>query len=379
MPFLPYYDHIDPGQGGSSMVIPELPRPVLDRPQVFTCSLCHEDFPSYEHWFQHRFEAHPYRRPLLVLGSREVNTPRFVVTTTLKPKQIQAINAEICRLDGQTISPATLAHRLATAKSGFFKVELVGAEGKLKVEYEISIEIATTEHASLVEQEFARLYTSGGVSVTSISGFIQATAGARTAQRYVDGLAAYLYGLLAKDQRGGTILSQEQGRARFNEAHQALAEIDRPLATVVAGIVSFQLNAFSKNEGLVAVPRLRVAMRWFDSVRKTGLLGAIEECDSTLAPTAHVPLDSSTDEVLTWMGLSPSKISALTRQIEKRMQQDDWLPEDRIKAKVLLASIYESEGAITKAAQVARGFRHDPVFGRLAERLISDKKDSADE
>ena len=376
MPFLPYYDHIDPGQGGSSMVIPEWPRPMLDRPQVFMCPVCHESFPSYEDRFQHRFEAHPYQRPLLVLGAHEVNTPRFVVTTALSAEQIRPVNASTCRLDGKTVTARMLARRLAEAQSGFLKVELTGAEGKITVGYEISVEIASDVHASLVEQEFARLYSPGVLSVASVSAFIRAASDARTARRYVDGLAAYLYGILAKDQRGETTLSQEQGRARLNEAGQTLAEIDRPLAAVVAGIVNFQSNAFSRSERLAPVPRLRSAMRWFDSVRTSGQLAAVDQADSPTTPNARVPLDSATDEILAWMDMPSDRLRGHAKQIAKRGQQDDWLPEDRIKAKVLLAAIHESERDAAKAGQVAREFRHDPVFSRLAERLISSEKES---
>ncbi|MFP3549120.1 hypothetical protein SB861_00230 [Paraburkholderia sp. SIMBA_049] len=375
MPFLPYYDHIDPGQGGSSMVIPEWPKPVLDRTEIFACPVCGEIFSSYEDRFQHRFEAHPYPRPLLVLGTQEVNTPRFVITTALSAEEIRPVNAAACRLDGKLVTARALARHIAVARSGFFKVELIGAGGKISVDYEISVEIASDEHAVLVEQEFARLYSPGGVSVASISTFIRATVKARTAQRYVEGLAAYLYGILAKDQRGETTLSQEQGRARLNEASQMLLEIDRPLAVVVAGIVSFQSNAFSRSERLSAVPRLLAAMRWFDSVRTRGLVIPVARPDGYSAPNARVPLDGATDEILAWMELPAARLRDLAKQIGKRSQQDDWLPEDRIKAKVLLAAIHESEGDVANAAEVARSFRHDPVFSRLAERIISEGKE----
>jgi hypothetical protein len=375
MPFLPYYDHIDPGQGGSAMVIPEYPRTILAEPPIFACPVCHINFPSYEDRFQHRFEAHPYNRPLLVIGSHEIETPRFIVTRPLDVLQIRPVNVASCRLDGRTITERDLAERISTARSGFFQVELTGDEGKIKVAYEISIEIPSDAHALFVEQEFGRLYSPGVVSVTSINGFIRATDTAKTARRYVDGLASYLYGILAKDRRGETGLSQEQGRAKLNEAVQTLSEINRPLAAVVAGIVNFQSNAFSRNKHLHGVPRLLTAMQWFDAVRKTGHLSSVERCDDSTNPNAHVPLDSATDEILIWMDTTPARLIDSAKQIGKRARQDDWLPQDRIKASVLLAFIYFTDGDLTAAAQVARGFRHDPIFTRLAEHLIVIQKD----
>jgi hypothetical protein len=370
MPFLPYYDHIDPGQGGSAMVIPELPRTILDEPQVFNCPICQKVFGSYDDRFQHRFEAHPYRRPLLVLGAHEVITPRFIVTRALKSEQIHLINATTCRLDGRTISAEALASHIGGARSGFFRVELTGAGGKMSVHYEISVEITSDSDALLVEQEFARLYSPGVVSVCSINGFIRATAEARTARRYVDGLASYLYGVIAKDQRGDTMLSQEQGRARLFAAVQTLSEIDRPLATVVAGIVGFQSNAFSHHAQLTTVPKLQSAMRWFDVVKRTGVFPAVERKDRSTAPNAQVPLDSATDEILAWTDMAPSRLSDSAKYVAKRRLQDDWLAEDRIKARVMLAFIYQSNGDAANAVEIAREFRHDQVFGRLAERLI---------
>ena len=117
------------------------------------------------------------------------------------------------------------------------------------------------------------------------------------------------------------------------------------------------------------------AMRWFESVRTRGLVLPVARPDSYAAPNARVPLDSATDEILDWMELPANRLRDLAKQIGKRSQQDDWLPEDRIKARVLLAAVHESERDVAQAAEVARSFRHDPVFSRLAERLISEGKE----
>jgi len=77
MSYLSFLDHIDPGQGGSAMVIPELPAwTTFQTPEVFSCKHCGAVFSSHDAWFDHRFEKHPLRRPMLVLGDLEVLMPR---------------------------------------------------------------------------------------------------------------------------------------------------------------------------------------------------------------------------------------------------------------------------------------------------------------
>lgn len=371
MPYLRFYDHIDPGQGGSAMVIPEVPRTILDEPTVFICPICSLSFDSYDDRFQHRFESHPYKRPLLIIGPTEVNSPRFIITSAVSEKEIKIVNAATCRLDEKTVSVSALIHQIANAVTGFFRIQLIGSDGKITVEYEISVEIVSKIDAMHVEQEFARLYAPGVISLTSINGFIRATANASSANRYVEGLTSYLYGILAKDQRGGATLTQEQSRERLNDAVQTLSEINRPLAAAVAGIINFQSNAFMHYERLAIVPRLFTAMRWFDSVKTTGNITPFEREHELTAPNSQVPLDSVTDEILGWFDLRTDRVSEAVGQMTKRSRQDTWHPEDRIKSAVLLAAVHHTQGDRKSAAQIARGFRHDPVFDKLAENLIS--------
>lgn len=375
MPFLPYYDHIDPGQGGSAMVIPEYPPFDKNRTQRFPCQKCDKEFSTYDAWFQHRFEAHPFQRPTLFLGTSEITTPRLVVTAPLSADEIRVVNTEQCRLDGDRISAIRLGQELAQAKSGFFKVELVGTDANIRADYEISVEIPSDDDVKLVEDEFQRLNGTGMVSVVSINQFIQHTLQAKTARRYVEGLAAYLYGVLGKDQKGGTYLTQQQGRGRLNEALQSLSQIKRPLAAVITEIINFQANAFDSATALIAAPRLTFAILWFNCVRLGGDVKALVRDEINDVFASQVPLDAATDELLTWVGLPFEKLNEQAKLIERRTRQDDWLPEDRTKAKVLAAILSECGGDLAKAAQVARGFRHDPVFGALAERLIAKSKE----
>lgn len=375
MPYLPYYDHIDPGQGGSAMVIPEYPPVDLSRYQHFPCQKCGDEFSSYEAWFQHRFESHPLLRPTLFLGTREITTPRLTLTAQANADQMRIANTVECWLDGCKVGATTLAQTVTQAKAGFFRVTLLGDVPGLQSDYEISVEIPEDADVQRVESEFQRATRAGILSVVSINQFIQHTLEARTARRYVDGLAAYLYGVLAKDQKGDTHLTQQQGRVRLNEALQNLSEIDRPLTTTISAVINFQANAFATKGSLAAAPRLQLAMDWFEGARHGIDISAFNRDETRHPPTSQIPLDTATDELLNWVALPLAKLREQAKFIERRARQDDWLPEDRTKAKVVATVLAEFEGDITRAAQIARGFRHDPVFGKLAEQLIAKSKE----
>lgn len=378
MPFLPFYDHIDPGQGGSAMVIPEHPPWNANlKPEVYPCGHCNLSFRSYDEWFQHRFQLHPIPRPMLVLGDVEVVTPRFVVMQSLQANEVRAVNANTCIVNGVESSVEGFAKQLSTATNSFFTVSLVGGGGTLQSKYEISVELPALEEVQAIELAFARLAAMGSLSVNSVNSFIREVAFASTAKRYLDGLSGYLFGILAKDQRGETSLTQEQGRMKLNEAHQTLALIDRPLAKVVRAVIEFQANVFSRTRGVRLAPRLLHAMQWFDAAR-SGRFESLPEAQIVDgAAPARVPLDAATDELLTWMSSPVAALHSQARAVEKRCQQPNWLPDDRVKVRVLYAALQLAQGNPKGASQTARTFRRDPIFQGLAEQVLASNIDGS--
>jgi hypothetical protein len=377
MASLGFYDHIDPGQGGAAQVIPEYnwyQIPVL--PILFPCKQCSEVFVTYDEWFSHRFHFHPIQRPMLVWGRNELTAPRFDVTTKIKAGQIRSVNCSTCTVNGAPIPLDALETVLGSKENGFYAVRLFSDEGKVETKYEVSVEIPSEDHIRQVEIDFGKLAATGSLNIHSINAFIQSTAKAVSAKRYIDGLANYLFGILGKDQHGETGLTQEEGFSKLNEAHQTLRLVEQPLARVVCAIIEFQLNAFSNTSGLQSVPRLQHAIAWY--LKSTRGVIALPENGhiSDDSAAARVPLDSSTDELLTWISSSKSVLIGRLKHIEKRSKQPDWLPGDRVKALVLASAIHKAVGDKKSATQMARNFRHDPVFRTLAEHLIDTSEDS---
>lgn len=370
MSHLPFLDHIDPGQGGSAMVIPELPAwTTLQTPEVFPCKQCGAVFNSHDAWFDHRFEKHPLRRPMLVLGDVEVLTPRYTAQNALPPQVIRTVNAIGCRVNGKEVALKNLGQLLAAKPRAFYSIALAG-EGGVETTYEISVEIPAHEHIAAVERDFAALASQGRLTVHSVNAFLQQTSAAPTAKNLTHGLANYLFGMLAKDQRGETSLSQEQGRAKLNEAHQTLLDIKRPLPQAIAAVIEFGTNAFQRRQWLGPVPYLNSAMDWY-RMASSGQIPPEFNLEVQGAESRwRIPLDSSTHELLDWLRQPTEGLLADARAIQKRANQPTWLHEDRVKASVLLACTFMRAGQREQAQERARAFRHDPVFADLADTLL---------
>jgi hypothetical protein len=330
MAYLPYLDNIDPGQGGSAMVIPtynwyQIPA----KRDVFPCNHCSDVFDTYDAWFDHRFHSHPIQRPILVLGRHELMVPRFVVMNPLNPVEIHTVNAKTCKVNGEKVEITALAKLLELGKNGFYDVRLFGDHENVESKYEISMEIPSEEHVNLVEMDFAKLAANGILTIHSINAFIQSTSKAITARRYTDGLANYLFGLLGKDQRGETRLTQTEGLEKINESHQTLEQLNRPLAYVVCAIIEFQLNAFSKRGGLQSVPMLQRAMECYSSWCKGATTLPNDGHVSNNSASVRIPLDEATNELLNWICSSQETLISQLKHIVKRSKQPDWLPMHR--------------------------------------------------
>lgn len=375
MPSLRYHDYIDPGQGGASLIIPDTPAYDPRAYQHFPCRKCQAEFSSYETWFQHRFEAHPFNRPVLFIGVREITTPRLIITSQLTKDQVRIENTSNYMVDGRFVDKAQLVEVLVTSKKQFLNIILIGDESDLQSRYEISIEIPSHNDLEQVEAEFQRSFRGGVVSVVTINQFIKNSLRAESAKRYLGGLAAYLYGILAKDQKGNTHLPQPQGRTRMNEALQILGDFERPLATTICSLIKFQMNVFESGAESLSAPRLHRAMKWFHHAQIGSDPNELPKDEPPINFKDQIPLDQATDELLEWIEMPLANLHDVIKIIERRGHNDEWLPEDRMKAKVVAVIASERYGKIQKAAELARSFRHDPVFGNLAERLIQKSKE----
>lgn len=372
----PNLEHIDPGNAGGSVVIPESPDYVPPaRVPTFVCAQCKQRFYSADELFDHRFAQHPLRRPVLVLDGHELLTPTHLVRRRLTRDGIAFGNVSRCWLNGVAVDPADLSVRLTEFGDTLVSIRLESGDGSVESVYEIDISVPEPEHVAEVEKRFAELAAIGELDIAAIERFIQATRPARTALGLVDAASQYLYGVLAKDQQGGTRLTLEEGRARFNQALEGLAGYESELATVLTEVINFNQNAFNDGSNVTTAPKLQLAMRRFYGVLHSDMLPI--HAAMTAGHTGmyiELPLDSATDRLIEWAQMPDAVLVDCVGELNIALQLDAWGSDDRFKVRILLCLGLLASGDMKGASEHARRLRNDAFFSSWAESIIERSK-----
>lgn len=372
----PNLEHIDPGNAGGSVVIPESPDYVPPaRVPTFVCAQCKQRFYSADELIDHRFAQHPLRRPVLILDGHELLTPTHLVRRRLAPDGIALSNVSRCWLNGVSVDPADLSVRLLEFGNTLVSIRLESGDGPVESVYEIDISIPEPEHVAEVEKRFGELAAMGELDMEAIERFIQASRPAHTALGLVDAVSQYLYGVLAKDQRGGTRLTLEEGHARFNQALEGFAGYESELATVLTEVINFNQNAFNDGSNLTTAPELQAAMRRFYGVLHSDMSAIHAPTKAGQAEMlVQVPLDSATDRLIEWALMSDAVLVDCVGELSIALELDTWGSDDRFKVRILLCLALLAAGDLKGASEHARRLRNDAFFSLWAESIIERSK-----
>jgi hypothetical protein len=361
-------DAVDPGNAGGSVLIPEIPT-APNRPVTFKCDKCGEAFADREARRQHIFDHHPFKRPLLMVGSRMVNERGQVVATPFPPADWVIQQTERIVIDQQEVTSRQACQRLSQLTTGFHEVTLASADHT--VTYHIEFDIPIEAQLAAVERVFNMLIVNQPLESDRIAQFITVVKQEDGARYYLEGVSDFLYGVLAKDQRGGTSLNRDDYTAKFHAAREALRFMNRPLANLIKALVNFNDNAFSEAEALAPDGQVAIACRMLNGLRSG------RHCSAPVASIAsghNLPVDTLTAEIMRFCSLSlaqqQEQLPQLVHLASKRLTTD----HDRVKIQALAMNTCWEAGDVEQAASWAKKLRHSPLFETLANRIIEDVK-----
>ena len=337
----------------------------------FPCAHCGETYGSLDALRKHRFETHPLRRPTMFLKGCELGSQPVHVTSKLSSDDIALDDCDRATINGRQISVSDLPRDLAEMKDGVCRALL--SKAGVDAEFVFDFRVASEEDLAGVERELRRTAERRRLDRRAIDEFISATAGFNTAIGYVDGICAYLYGVLAKERAADSSLPYELYSSKFSKAVDELEPYDRPYARTIASLVEFHFNHFVGAARLVPFTRVgRVAATF------AGWIGADGETDLELPPVAETLnntdtmfTDWVTEEIFRWAIRPQRDLVGSVVDIEAALHRDiaDY---DRAKLRVLLTEIYAHSGAIDRAQQYARALRNLRPFEEWAESVIKD-------
>jgi hypothetical protein len=370
--FVAFLDYIDPGNSGGSVPTRESPFLGIGVSVItYSCSICGGLFDSRDDLFEHRFQNHPFKRPSLLLGGKEITSPRQLVARQLNSSEIEFANVNRFFVDGDPVQRGELVDKLAGRKYGLCNVIL--ENDGVKSTYQLDFDVPDSADMERVEQVFFEVFGSGILDLTHIDLFIDMTEKLKTTTRYVDGLSHYLYGILAKDQRGGTFLKQSEYNAKFNQSIDVLKHFDRSLALAIIGVVNFNQNVFGSIDKLTPAPKACSAMlKFFNYV--TGGISLNEKLIINKTDNIRkIPLDYSTEKIYEWSSMAIEELKKNRKELEQALKSQDWMPNDKFKVKMLLAELFMEIEDLPAAIRLAGSFSNDSVFGPWAQRILEKK------
>lgn len=334
---------------------------------VFRCEVCARECATLDELRQHRFEAHPVMRPVLLIGSREVPDVGIHVTERLHEASVTVIHASRASVNGIDTPVNKLGAILSSASLDRIVVAL--RNEAVSATFTIDFRIASQFDLEGIEHAFMSVARGRRLDMRAVEDFIDATTSFATAARYRDGICGYLYGVLAKERSADSALHFEEYRIKFNSAVTVLADFRRPLANVIRALVAFHFNHFTLASDLVETRVGKVAAELRRLLRSPGtgfIQGTASAADARLE---RLLSDFQTEQILSWC-TSPEPTAAVTVRLESLFKEDT-TEFDRSKARILLAESYLGSGQAPLAAAHAREVINDPTFGQWAEQVVN--------
>ncbi|MDH0445069.1 hypothetical protein N7388_15515 [Stutzerimonas stutzeri] len=359
-----YMSFIDPGNAGGSVSIPESP-PVVLQPIVYECPRCSALFDSVQTRREHFFTAHPYRKPELLLRGQPLSNSGTVIHAPVQASDWLLGSCQWGALDGRAVELDELFQTLSECRQGFHVLELGNQDTTERFELRFCIpELAQLQR---LEDVFTTLFIDNELNVDDVRRFTEACKALPTAGEYLEGVCQYLFGVLAKDQRGETQLDHAQYKARFNRALEALRHVDRPLARTIRGIINFSFNSFVQAANQADAPALAAAARLFAGWAGKPAKGCVVAQQQA---QARLPVDHATDRILSWMASPDKRRERELDDLQQASTSPLWTAEDRAKVAVLWLEWGHACQSTDEVRRMARRLLNDAIFAGYAEQTL---------
>lgn len=296
----------------------------------FYCYRCKVNFDSQELLAQHLWDKHPTRSPVLILGERELSSTRHTVRSQGSLEQIFVLNAELIKVNDNTVSLKGLNKLISSATNQLFQIEIIN-EGIHK-RFELDVKLVSDSDIQNIDQCFFDCFNNSQLTNEGIQTFIKLTSGYSAADEYVDGLVNYLVGLQAKVGRA-SVITFEEHIEKLNQAFSVLAEFKSPLAIAVCDIISFMMNALSEVSATGSLIQVNSTTQFLLTGQHSGLP------NKNFSSIAQLPIDNATHSLIELINHELSEfeqISDVEKKVSALFKQYDFSSNDKSKINLLL-------------------------------------------
>lgn len=338
-------------------------------PQEFPCEHCDEIYSSLDDLRKHRFESHSSSRPILFLQGRELGAHPQRITRPLAAEDIRVDKCDRVFLNDREISIDGIASNLAEISSDTCKLKL--SNKTVSVEFKLDFRIASENDLKGVDERFEEMAAGQQLDTHVIEKFIRDTSKYSSARGYCDGICAYLYGVLAKEQTSDSSLSYKKYREKFNKAIEELKPYKRPLAQMMGSLIEFNFNHFKEAAQFAGEIRVGCAAaryaNWLqcrsNEIEQMAGAGVLRKQPDALFT------DRETEQIIRWAIRPLNELRKHAADMESVLGRRSG-EYDSVKVRILLGEIYFASGEIEKALQHAKNLRSLPVTEIWAESMI---------
>ena len=335
-------------------------------PARFPCHLCEFVGGSTDELYDHQSTGHVSQAPMLYYRGIPCGKTVLTISSATSPGDWRPIAVRSATLNERAISVDDLPEALSSHRQSYLEIELHGLHTDTSAR--VRFDIATEADLAGVESCVARIVETQRLDIRAIAEFIQCAERHVSAAGYTDGLASYMYGVLARDRSPESGLAHEEYRQKFNEAANRLRPLARPLAQSITGLVAFHFNQFDQLPRTTEGTRLgRVAGRILKCLSGGRLPADALDHPGTQEEVLDAAFsDIETEQVIRAWGRGSSASPA---PVEELLVRADRL--DLLKLRVLAGERWLAAGELAKAAHHAHELRNTPSTTKWASSILA--------
>jgi hypothetical protein len=359
-----FLEHIDPGNSGGSVLIPETSHRLEFTPVVYTCLLCDAVFSNSESRQAHRIAEHPIKRPLLLIDGQPLRKDNIVVRTKIAPESIEFIDVDTVHINKKLIEDHQQAIQyLCESTPAIFQLRL--ANQTYPVEYSWDINIADPNELDDVDELFYSTFNLGLSINEAFSTFNARVRQKKSAARnYAAGLSCYVTAVMTKDQLPGATLDYDKFVHKLGEAMDILSDYkQRPLTDAIISIAEFMQNDFSLLMADNRLPKLGVTKQFFNS-------GVFIETISVVNDKRSIPIDDTTDSIVIFCSSSEAYKVSHVQELETLQKAKKIGSKDKLKVIFVLWCFHRVDTCNNENVDILRRkLIHNPYFGGLVNAI----------
>lgn len=335
-------------------------------PPTYPCRHCDRVCDTADELQQHRYEAHPFRRPPLYIRGIEVGSDPHRITRALREEEVRAEGVDVAVVNGREMPVENLARFLTQVSIDVCQVTLRNAD--ISTDFTLDFCIAEEEHFLGVESEFQRLVRHARLDRRALDEFISHCLPFTTATRYYDGICSYLYGVLAKEGSPESSLPPDSYTKKFNSAAHELSAYDRPIARHVCALIDFHFNHFSEATKRAPQSRVALASSRFSAPTARSMSSQLPASMPSIY-LEQLFTDWTTEQVIRWAIRDAASLIQEIDDIQSCLSRSKQ-EYDKVKLSFLLAEAHHAAGHVDRASRLARSLRNIPEFAPWAESVI---------